>query len=665
MLPIEARCCVTVVHWRAAGGVAVCGICGYIDGRRQTSADDLADVAGRMADTLAHRGPDDRGIWTDAQAGIALGHRRLAVLDLTSHGHQPMASRGGRYILNFNGEIYNFRSVRATLLSGGVDMRSQCDTEVLVESIARWGLKEALAKLNGMFAFGVWDRRERTLSLVRDRLGEKPLYYYAGPSSVIFASELSAFRAAQPLVRLTIDRDAVALLMRYKNIPAPRTIYQNVRKLLPGRILTISCSDGCGDPDEDVYWSGLSDVRPPEDLTDAEATEEIEALLRDSVRLRMESDVPLGAFLSGGMDSALVVATMVRESKAIIKTFSIGSSQPTFDETAKAEAVASHLGTDHTTLRVSDSEALDVVPHLSTIYGEPFADPSAILTYIVCRLARRDVTVSLSGDGGDELFGGYNRHRWIPLVWERSQIVPYRLRRSLGSALTRVPASAWIRLAGMIPERRRPFAPDLKGTKLGRIMAAASPWEMYRLMISQWQDPDALVVGGRERDIDLGHRLPAPGSADMSTLMMALDAMTYLPDDNLARVDRASMAVGLEARVPLLDHRIVERALALPLSMKIRGRTTKWVLRQILEKYVPGVSLDGPKRGFGAPVAHWLRGSLRPWAEDLLEPGRIRQEGYLDPVPIASAWGQHLAGTRDRSDELWCVLMFQQWLEAD
>jgi asparagine synthase (glutamine-hydrolysing) len=646
----------------------MCGLAGFIDCARATPASELQATVNQMASTLAHRGPDAGGGWVDPASGVALGFRRLAILDLSDEGDQPMVSACGRYVIVFNGEIYNFKELREQLAAAGHAFRGHSDTEVLLAAVSAWGVESALRRSNGMFALALWDRTLQALHLARDRVGEKPMYYGWADATFLFGSELKALRA-HPGFRAKVDRDALGLYMRHKYVPAPWSIYQGVRKLPPGMLLTLNPRARGRDAVPQAYWSAreVAETGVERRLAPGEAVDELDHLLRDSVRLRMVADVPLGAFLSGGIDSSTVVALMQAQSSRPVRTFTIGYDDDDFNEAADARAVARHLGTDHTELYVSPSECMAVIPRLPALYDEPFADSSQIAVFLVSALARRHVTVSLSGDGGDELFGGYNRYLWAPAVWSRAGRVPRPLRRAAASLLTSRPPEAWERLlrrAG--PLALRSANQRLVGDKLyklARVLDLERSEDLYLELVSHWKEPDALVLGVRELPTavtDSAQWARVPGLAEH---MMYLDLVTYLPGDILAKLDRASMGVSLEARVPLLDHRVVELAWRTPLDLKVRNGTTKWLLRQVLHRYVPTPLVERPKMGFGVPIDRWLRGPLRDWAQALLDPHRLRADGYLDPAPVATRWAEHLSGRRDWQYHLWDVLMFQSWLD--
>jgi asparagine synthase (glutamine-hydrolysing) len=621
-----------------------------------------------MAGALAHRGPDAGGVWTDPRSGVALGHRRLAILDLSEEGAQPMRSRCGRYVISFNGEIYNYRALRDELAGAGHKFRGGSDTEVMLAAIAEWGLDYALDRFNGMFAFALWDAHARRLHLARDRAGEKPLYYgYAG-RSLVFGSELKALRA-HPDFRAGIDRGALALYVRHGYIPAPHTIYQGIRKLEAGSVLTAGASGEIAAARP--YWSLESAVtrglKNPLSGSTEEAQDEVEALLRDSVKMRMEADVPLGAFLSGGVDSSIVAGMMQAQSSKPVRTFTIGFNKSSYNEAEQASAVARHLGTEHTELYVTPAEAMSVIPRLGAIYDEPFADASQIPTVLVSELARRHVTVSLSGDGGDELFGGYTRYMWTGGIWRRTGWAPQYFKTLGAAALTAVSVERWdagFRILGRaLPPRMRQRNPGEKIHKLAGALRAGTPEAMYLGLLSQWSDPASLVRGATEPATALSDPARRFGPLGIVPLMMAADTAAYLPDDLLVKVDRASMSVGLEARAPLLDHRLIELAWRVPLSMKIRNGRGKWLLRNILNRYVPKGLTERPKMGFDVPIHDWLRGPMRSWSEDLLSESRLRREGFFDAGPIRRRWSEHAGGARNWQDSLWSILMFEAWLE--
>lgn len=647
----------------------MCGLCGFWQGSARWDPEQGRRWVQRMAERLVHRGPDDAGAWVDAETGIALGHRRLAILDLSPAGHQPMLDASGRWVLVFNGEIYNHAELRRTLEGqGSGGWRGHSDTEVLLAAIGAWGLERTLALCVGMFAFALWDREQRQLTLVRDRLGEKPLYYGWQGDCLLFGSELKALKA-HPAFQGAIDRDALAQLLRLSYVPAPRSIYQGIRKLPPGSWVRFGQNQE-RDPQPVSYWSARDVAEAGRRTSFAgspgQAREQLTRLLLDAVGQQMLADVPLGAFLSGGIDSSTVVALMQDQSSRPVRTFSIGFQEPGYDEAAQARAVARHLGTEHQELYVSPDQVQAVIPDLPALYDEPFADSSQIPTALVARLARSQVTVSLSGDGGDELFGGYNRYLWAPRLWRRLRGIPAPLRRAAARALTSLAPGDWDRLGqpllGWLPARHRQARLGDKLHKLAGTLSAAGPAGIYTQLVSQWPQPEALVRDGREPPSPLidGGAWPELGSFEEQ--MMYLDQLTYLPDDILVKVDRAAMGTSLETRVPLLDHRVVEFAWRLPLDLKIRDGQGKWLLRQVLYQYVPAELVERPKMGFGVPIDSWLRGPLRDWAEALLDPARLQREGWLHPQPIQAAWREHLGGQRNLAHALWNLLMFQAWL---
>ncbi len=638
-----------------------------------------------MAAQITHRGPDDAGIWVDPDVGISLAHRRLSILDLTDAGHQPMVSPSGRFVIVFNGEIYNHLDFRRELEAQAhtpnpsptngrekIFWRGHSDTETLLANFEVRGIEATLKRAVGMFAIAAWDRAERTLTLARDRLGEKPLYYGWQGGTFLFGSELKALQA-HPAFRTAIDRDALSLFLRHNCIPAPYTIYQGIHKLPPGTLLTLPGNSATRPQivTPVPYWS-LREVAEhgqaqPFQGNDREAVAALDNLLRDTVRCQQLADVPLGAFLSGGVDSSTVVALMQAQASRPVKTFTIGFHESGYNEAHHAQAVAHHLGTDHTELYVTPEEARAVIPRLPEIYDEPFADASQIPTFLVAQLTRRHVTVSLSGDAGDELFGGYNRYFLASSIWRKIGWLPASARQMAARGITALSPATWNHLyealAKFLPSRLRFSQPSDKVHKLAEILMAASPELIYRDLISHWKQPTDLVIGATEpptipSNPDCWARL-----AEFDHRMMYLDAMSYLPDDILVKVDRAAMAVSLETRVPFLDHRVVEFAWRLPLALKIRHGQGKWILRRVLDQYVPRTLIERPKMGFGVPLDSWLRGPLRDWAEALLDESRLRQEGFFRPEPIRRKWAEHLAGTRNWQYYLWDVLMFQAWLE--
>jgi asparagine synthase (glutamine-hydrolysing) len=647
----------------------MCGITGFVTSSSETEFE-MKLVVARMADQLVHRGPDDSGVWVDRQAGVALGHRRLSILDLSPDGHQPMHSASGRYVIVFNGEVYNFGELRATLESMGHRFRGHSDTEVMLAAMEQWGVDEALPLFNGMFAFAVWDRKERRLHLVRDRLGEKPLYYGWMGQTFLFGSELKAL-VAHPEFNDEVDRDSLALYLRYNCIPAPYSIYRGIKKLPPATKLTVTLSNIHCLSFPRPYWSAEEAVRhgleKPFEGSERDAIACLDTLLSDAVKMRMVADVPLGAFLSGGVDSSTIVALMQKHSQRPVKTFSIGFPDETYNEAKYAAPVARHLGTDHTELYVSPEEAMKVIPHLPKLYDEPFSDSSQIPTYLVSALARRHVTVSLSGDGGDELFGGYKRYFIWGRIWNAVQWAPAFLREAAAWSLRRVGPQRWNRILGFalsrFPSTRGIGLPGEKVEKLAQILSAKDSFSRYQVIVSDWETSNAAVRGGEAPSSLLHQRCEGAEFRDFCVQMMFLDAVNYLPDDILVKLDRAAMAVSLEGRVPFLDHRVVEFAARLPLAMKVRNGSGKWILRCLLYQYVPQELIDRPKKGFALPIAEWLRSSLREWVEELLSESRLSHEGYLHPKIVRNIWANHLSGQRDLRHHVWALLMFQAWLD--
>jgi len=642
----------------------MCGIAGLWDRRGQMAPDVLAATVAAMTETLVHRGPDAGDRWIDREAALALGHRRLSVVDLSPAGAQPMVSSCGRFVISYNGEIYNAAELRSELDAAGRHFRGHSDTEAIVEGAAEWGIGPTIERLIGMFAIALWDRRERVLHLVRDRLGIKPLYWAEFDGRFLFGSELKALRAA-PCWSPELDRDALAAYLRFGYVPAPRTIYRGVCKLPPGAILTLPAD---GPPAIAAYWSLEQIARDGQRArfggSEEEAADALDALLRDAVRRRMVADVPLGAFLSGGIDSSTVAALMQAQSARPVRTFSIGFREPGYDEGSNAAAVARHLGTEHTELYASPRHALDVIPALADMYDEPFADSSQVPTYLVSKMTRRHVTVALSGDGGDELFAGYTRYFQGERLWRAIEATPQPLRALAASGMRALSPAAWAALGTMIPEQRRPAQFGDKIHKLAGIIAGASEASaFYRRIVSLWADPARLVKDGRERPGILDDDRLRELVPDFVERMQYLDTLTYLPDDILTKVDRASMAVSLEARVPLLDHRLVAFSWSLPPAMKAANGLGKRLLRRVLYRYVPRELVDRPKMGFAMPVDAWLRRELRDWAESLLDERRLAREGILEPAPIRARWREHLAGKRNWQASLWAVLMFQAWKE--
>lgn len=646
----------------------MCGLAGFFERTGKTSSEQFRSIAERMSAAIRHRGPDDDNVWYDAEAGIALGHRRLSIIDLSAHGRQPMTSESGRYVIAYNGEVYNFPALRQELEPLGHTFRGHSDTEVILAAIEEWGLETTLGRLVGMFAFALWDRTTRQLQLVRDRLGIKPLYYGWTGQTFLFASELRAIEQ-HPQFKGEVNREALSLYLRYSYVPAPWSMLKGIRKLMPGTILT---TDGTIDGESTTaYWS-LHDVaqrgvESPFTGSELEATDQVEAHLREATKQRMISDVPVGVLLSGGVDSSAVAALMQSESAAPVKSFTIAFPDSGFDESRDAAAVATHLGTDHHEMPVTAQDALDTIPHLPALSDEPFADSSQIPTFLVSRLARNKVTVCLSGDGGDEVFGGYNRYTWCEPLYSRFDRGPFALRNLASKSLCALSPNAWDQifktLQPMLPKALHLRDPGDKIYKAASVLSSRDPAAAYRRLISQWQSPADVVIGSEEPPTLIEQPENWTHIPDLTRQMMYLDTMTYLPDDILAKVDRASMAWSLEARVPLLDHRIVEFAWSLPLRMKIEGGVTKRVLRNVLYRHVPQEIVERPKWGFAIPLHEWLRGPLRDWAASLIDENRLRSEGFFRPDAIRHMWQEHQSGRRNWHTQLWSILIFQAWLD--
>jgi len=647
----------------------MCGLTGFLT-TAAGPVGDMASVVTGMALAIEHRGPDDAGAWMDAQAGIALGHRRLSIVDLSPAGHQPMHSACDRYVLAFNGEVYNHLALRAELeQQAGVPLqwRGHSDTETLLAGFAAWGVAATLQRAVGMFAIALWDRSERRLTLARDRLGEKPLFYGWVRGAFVFGSELKALRA-YPGFDNPISRDALALYLQHCAVPAPYSIYQDIFKLEPGCLLSLAAADIPGKAVHiEAYWRFTDAVKQglaAPIQSEAEALSTLESTLREAVAIQAVADVPLGAFLSGGVDSSTIVALMQAQSSRPVQTFTVGFDEAGFDESPHALGVAKHLGTEHHALRVTAADARAVIPLLPAMYDEPFADSSQIPTHLVSKAARQHVTVALSGDAGDELFGGYNRYFWSQRVWNRLGWMPPVMRQGLGAGIQQLPVAAWDAVGHALPGVHGIARLGDKAHKLAhRLKTVQSVDDLYRSLVTEWPQGSDLVRGASRLPTRLDDTALATGVPDAEHRMMLWDSLTYLPDDILTKVDRAAMSVSLETRVPFLDHRVVELAWRLPLNMKIRDGQGKWALRQVLYKYVPRELIERPKAGFGIPVGQWLRGPLRDWAEALLDAARLEREGYFNPAPIRQVWQEHLSGRHDWTSRLWTILMFQAWLE--
>ena len=642
----------------------MCGFVGFAGEPGALDAEALERIVASMADRLETRGPDDSGVWTSPETGVALGHRRLSVIDLSPAGRQPMLSASGRTVIVYNGEVYNFPEIRRELEARGGRFRGRSDTEAVLEACEAWGAEAAAGKLIGMFAFALWDTRNRTLTLVRDRLGIKPLYWGRCGGVLFFGSQPKAF-FDHPSWRPEIDRDSLAAYLRFGYVPAPRSIFRRIEKLEPGCLVEIAFD---GTPVRRRYWDLRAIARDgaasPADLDDETAVETLDALLRDAVKRRMIADVPLGALLSGGIDSSAVLALMQAQSARPVKSFSIGFDETDYDEARHAKRVAEHLGTDHTELYVSPDRARELLPAIPSSFDEPFADVSQLPTCLLSELTRRHVTVALSGDGGDELFAGYTRYAAVNGARRLVAVLPRALRGPLARVLRALPVDTADAVFRIAPRAVRPRHVAGKARTLADLLDLDSADALYLRAVSMWPDPDSIVLGGRESED--AYRDPAvtrdfPHFLDR---MQFLDAATYLPDDILAKVDRASMAVSLEVRVPLLDHRVAEFAWRLPRGMKMRNGVGKWLLRRVLGAYVPRRLTDRPKTGFGVPIGRWLAGPLREWAGDLLAEDRLRRGGYLDPAPVRDAWSAHRRGRAYFEKRIWNVLMFESWRDS-
>lgn len=648
----------------------MCGITGFWIKNSGSSAESLRKTVKIMSDALVHRGPDDCGIWVDENNGLALGHRRLTVIDLSSAGSQPMKSADGRYIIIYNGEIYNYKEIAERLRSKGVGLRGGSDTEVLLEAISVWGVDDTLQQLVGMFAFAVWDRKKNILVLARDRMGEKPLYYGWVNNGFVFASELKAIKR-YPGFSGEIDRDSLSLLQRYSYIPSPYSIYKNIRKLPQASLVEINVREKV----EKIrtYWDISDKARNGVENIIADDSNAVLSNLHEkltkTIRGQMISDVPLGAFLSGGLDSSLITALMQECSSKPVKTFTIGFHEAEFDEAIYARQVAQHIGTDHTEIILQASDALSVIPKLPELYDEPFADTSQIPTCLLSSIARNEVTVCLSGDGGDELFGGYNRYLWGDRMRRYMAIMPEPFRRTISALITNVSPRWWDKIYSII----MPLLPDRlgfrnagnKAHKVANLMLGKGIEESFLDMVSYWRNPNDLVLHSSEPETVFSDTSMRSIFKDYAQRMMYIDQRTYLPDDIMVKVDRASMGVSLETRAPFLDHRLVEFAWKVPVSMKLHKGRGKWLLREMLKKYLPDRLIERPKMGFQPPIGEWLRsGQLRDWGESLLDSNRLKNESFFDSDLVRKCWLEHLTGKKDWTGQLWTVLMFQAWKEA-
>ncbi|MGZ9707296.1 asparagine synthase (glutamine-hydrolyzing) [Pseudomonas sp. GNP013] len=624
----------------------MCGFSGFF--ASAPLGDGANDILAAMGNAIYNRGPDDAGTWSDASLGIGLSHRRLAIVDLSAAGHQPMHSSSGRYVMAFNGEIYNHLSLRSLLTTEyGETWRGHSDTETLLACFEQWGVEKTLQATVGMFAIALWDTQERQLILARDRLGEKPLYWGWHNDVLLFGSELKALKV-HPAFSANIDRDALALYLRHNYVPAPYSIYQGIEKLAPGHYVAISLGQKRASVDLIPFWSFNAAVKAglgnPLQADSKTVVDTLETQLDQSIGMQMLADVPLGAFLSGGVDSSLIVSLMQKQSSRPVKTFTIGFSEDGFNEAEHALAVSRHLHTEHSEIYIQAKDALNIIPDLPRIYCEPFADSSQIPTFLVSQMAREHVTVTLSGDAGDELFGGYNPYQFAPRIWSKVSKVPSGLRHVAASSLKQLPLKG-------------------RAEKLVDILDCRNREDFYCQLVSHWKTPSNAVISGNEGPTLLNTPAKWPAVTGFEEWMMAMDAQTYMVDDILVKVDRAAMANSLETRVPLLDHRVVELAWRIPLDMKIRGGVGKWALKEVLYRHVPRALIERPKKGFSIPIAAWLRGPLREWSEVLLNEKRLQQEGFFHPSVIRRVWEQHLSGRADHSSKLWGVLMFQAWLE--
>lgn len=642
----------------------MCGIAGYWDLKTRHNTEQMSGTVTRMRDQLIHRGPDGADNWIDAGNGIAFGHRRLAIVDLSEHGKQPMISANQRYVMMFNGEIYNHQEIKQQLIASGLapNWRGHSDTEVALAAFEAWGVESAVQQFTGMFAIALWDQQQKLLYLIRDRLGEKPLYYGWVNNNLLFGSELKSLKV-HPDWQQSIDPQAVSLMMQYNCIPAPFTIYKDIFKLEPGKILVINSQ---GSMQTIPYWE-LRKVAQQAKLAIGanEAVDLLEQRLGQAVKQQMVADVPVGAFLSGGIDSSTIVALMQANSSSSVRTFTIGFEEAAYNEAEQAKAIAQHLGTEHTELYLSAEQTRAVIPAMAKYYDEPFADSSQVPTYMVAQLTRQHVTVSLSGDGGDELFAGYNRYSWVPQIWRRIAFLPQPLRQLLSKLMCALPPAQWDKLfkimQPLLPAIARQRNPGDKLHKLARVISAPSARAIYHQLVSHWYGAEALGSTNPQL-IDLTKEI-----ADQTLVesMMYMDTQRYLPDDILVKVDRAAMAVSLETRVPFLDHKVVELAWSLPMNLKIHNGQSKWLVRQLLQHYVPEDLYDRPKMGFGVPIDQWLRGPLKSWAQDLLSNSMLAKHGLLNNKLVQRKWQEHQTGTRNWQYHLWDVLMFQAWYEAN
>lgn len=646
----------------------MCGIVGFF-GKEYGYSQSTKGVILKMTEEIKHRGPDDVGFWCDKDSGLCLGHRRLSIIDLSSHGHQPMTSYSDRYVIAFNGEIYNHLLLRESLNKSGTNIawHGHSDTETLLACIDSWGLEKTIKKCSGMFAIALFDKKDNSIYLVRDRMGEKPLYYGVQNGVFLFGSELKALKK-HPAFLGEIDRSALALQLKYSYIPTPYSIYKGIKKLIPGTILKVGTCikypniETLASPK--TFWSlkevainAQSNIYTGNEI---QAVNDLDILLSQSVKGQMEADVPLGAFLSGGIDSSLIVSLMQSQSSQPVETFTIGFEEEGYNEALYAKQIAHHLGTKHTELYVSAQQAMDVIPKLSNLYDEPFSDSSQIPTYLVSAMTKKTVTVSLSGDAGDELFGGYNRYLWNKKIWNKVKYMPLSVRKFIKWGMTSVSPMVWNKILRQLVSM--PLPGD-KIHKLANILPAKSAEDLYFQLISHWQNLDNVVIAEGRSVAAIENNITRLDLGSIEQNMMYLDSISYLPDDILTKVDRAAMGVSLETRIPFLDHHVVEFAYQLPLLMKIKNGESKWILKQVLDKYIPRHLMERPKMGFGVPIDSWLRGPLRDWAESLLDESRLKQEGFFHAEPIRKKWYEHMSGNRNWQHHLWDVLMFQSWLD--
>jgi asparagine synthase (glutamine-hydrolysing) len=639
----------------------MCGFTGFWDFKKQTSKEKLLAYAEAMSSRIKERGPDSGGSWCDEVMGIALGHRRLAIVDLSEAGHQPMISSSGRSVMVYNGEIFNATELRKELIANGCRFRGYSDTEVILEACEAWGVAAACQRFIGMFTFAFWDNQQKKLFLARDRLGIKPLYWGFNRGILFFGSQVKSF-IEHPSWSPSIDKDALTAYFRFNYIPAPLSIFEDIYKIFPGTVLSV---DEHQRTEEVQFWNfqkiAQQGISMRSKRSDSILIKELDTLLRDAIGRRMVAEVPLGAFLSGGIDSSTVVALMQAQSLRPVQTFSIGFHETEFDEAKYAAQVAKHLGTEHHEWYLTAEQACEIIAEIPNWFDEPFADVSQIPTFLVSRLARQFVTVTLSGDGGDELFAGYNRYFLGQAFWQRLKLLPHWLRCMSAYGIERLSPKRWDNLAQLIPRQFRPALVGDKAYKFAGILKATKAVNLYRSLVSHWDNPAELVVSGSEPDTPPWSNFEHLVSGNFLDTMQIMDTLTYLPDDILTKVDRASMAVSLEARVPLLDHRLVEFAWSLSQDTKIREGKGKWLLRQVLNQYVPQHLIERPKMGFGVPIGDWLKGPLREWTEALLSESKLREDGLLNPTPIRQRWHEHLSGKRNWQYSLWGVLMFQTW----